>query len=65
MPIGADLTKHPLLRDVPVYEGYRVLGDVVLYERLGERTLSGGAEIAREDLPANVLTFLEQPGGRR
>jgi hypothetical protein len=36
MPVGTDLTKEPLLRSVPVHEGYKVLGDVVLYQRLGK-----------------------------
>jgi serine/threonine protein kinase len=36
MPDEADLLSDPLLADVPVYEGYKVLGRVVLYEKLAQ-----------------------------
>jgi len=32
---GSDLSADPLLAGVPVHEGYKVLGGVVLYEKLG------------------------------
>ena len=35
---SCDLNTDPLLADLPVHEGYKVLGGVVLYEKLG----SGG-----------------------
>jgi formylglycine-generating enzyme required for sulfatase activity/tRNA A-37 threonylcarbamoyl transferase component Bud32 len=32
----ADLTADPLLRDMPVYQGYKVLGNIVLFQKLGQ-----------------------------
>jgi hypothetical protein len=32
----AGLLANPLLANVPVHEGYKVLGGVVLYQKLGQ-----------------------------
>jgi serine/threonine protein kinase len=69
MPDDAGLLSDPLLADVPVYEGYKVLGRVVLYEKLAQggsgavykgRHLMLNADVAVKVIPSPAATSPEQ-----
>ena len=68
MPDDAGLLSDPLLADVPVYEGYKVLGRVVLYEKLAQggssavykgRHLMLNADVAVKVIPPPAATSPE------
>ncbi len=49
---ATDLSEDQLLRDVPAHEGYKVLGSVVLYQKLGQGEM--GAVYRGRHLRLNV-----------